>query len=314
MSDGHRRRDVLALDWSSHLRICVALAAISVCTLFLPIAQSSASDQPSAKSADQKKAILRWEPPQVDSPIASLAMTPPCSLPDVLRQAGQRATNLVSSLQNFTAHERIRYEETDNLGNPDFASTEDFDYFVDFAEKPGGLASHESRNQITKDSTDMAEIRDTGLAVLALIFHPSMQDDYDMRCEGYGSWSEKPAWVVRFQQKKNKKPRTLSFHTPNSTYQASLKGRAWIAVDSDEIMHLETNLVAGIGMIGLQEDAVAVDYAPVRFRSQSVELWLPRTAQAYADYGKRRMIIDHTFSDFQLFSVQTQQQIEKPKP
>jgi hypothetical protein len=312
MSDGHRRRDLLTLD-GGHLPICVAWAAIWVFALFLPITQSSASDRPPAKSADQKKTPLRWAPPQVDSPIASLAMTPPCSLPDVLSQAGQRATNLVSSLQNFTAHERIRYQETDDSGNPDFATTEDFNYFVDFAEKPGGLASHETRSQITKGSASMAEIRDNGLAVLALIFHPSMQDDYEMRCEGYGSWSEKPAWVVRFQQKKDKKPRTLSFHTPNSTYHVSLKGRAWIAVDSGEIMHLVTNLVAGISIIGLQGNAVAVDYAPVQFHSQSVELWLPRTAQAYADYGKRRMIVDHTFSDFQLFSVKTQQQIEKPK-
>jgi hypothetical protein len=33
---------------------------------------------------------------------------------------------------------------------------------------------------------------------------------------------------------------------------------------------------------------------------------------AYTDYDKRRMIIEHTFSDFQLFSVETQQTIQKP--
>jgi hypothetical protein len=291
----------------------VALTAISVFTTCFLAVKSRASDAPSTQSTEKKKAILSWEPPQVDSPIASLSMTPACSLPDVQKQAGQRATKLVSSLQNFTARERIRYEETDELGNPDFATSEDFNYFVDFGEKSGALASHETRTRIRQDSTDMGETRDAGLSVLALIFHPSMQADYDMRCEGYGSWNERPAWVVRFQQKKDRKPRTLSFHTPNSTYHVSLKGRAWIAADSGEIMHLETNLVAGIGLLGLRGNAISVDYAAVQFHSQSLQLWLPKTAQAYADYGKRRMIIDHTFSDFQLFSVQTQQQIEKPK-
>lgn len=291
----------------------MALAAISVFTFFFPATKSRASGSPSTQATEKKKPILRWEPPQVDSPIASLAMTPPCSLPNVQKQAGQRATNLVSSLQNFTAHERIRYEETDELGNPDFAISEDFNYFVDFGEKAGTLASRETRTPIRKDSTDMREMRDNGLSVLALIFHPSMQDDYDMRCEGYGSWNEKPAWVVRFQQRKDRKPRTLSFHTPNSSYQVSLKGRAWIAVESGEIMHLETNLVSAIGLLGLRGNAISVDYAAVQFHSQSLQLWLPKTAQAYADYGKRRMIVDHTFSDFQLFSVQIQQQIEKPK-
>ena len=313
MKRGAPSRRILCKNsrWSS--QIYAACASLLIFTLLFSAAQSRASDLSPLKSTDKKKPVLRWDPPQVDSPIASLAAMPPCSLPDVLGQAGKRATNLVSSLQNFTAHERVRYEETDDLGNPDFASTEDFNYFVDFAEKSGVLASHETRTPISKDSADMTEIRDTGLSVLALIFHPIMQDDYDMRCEGYGVWSEKPAWVVRFQQKKDKKPRTLSFHTPNSTYHVSLKGRAWIAADSGEIMHLETNLVAGIAILGLQGNAVSVDYAPVQFHSQSVVLWLPKTAQAYADYGRRRMIIDHTFSDFQLFSVQTQQQIEKPK-
>lgn len=314
MRKGEPSRRIFTLNSSRNSQVCAACASVLIFTLFFLATQSHATNSSSTKSTDKKKPALRWDPPEVDSPIASLATTPPCSLPDVLSQAGQRATNLVSSLQNFTAHERIRYEETDDLGNPDFASTEDFDYFVDFGEKSGVLAAHETRSQTTKDSTDMGEIRDTGLSVLALIFHPLMQGDYDMRCEGYGAWSEKPAWVVRFQQKKDKKPRTLSFHTPNSTYQVSLKGRAWIAVDSGEIMHLETNLVAGIAILGLQGNAVSVDYAPVQFHSQSVVLWLPKAAQAYADYGKRRMIIDHTFSDFQLFSVQTQQQIEEPKP
>ncbi len=78
-------------------------------------------------------------------------------------------------------------------------------------------------------------------------------------------------------------------------------------------MHLETNLVKGVPIIELRANAVSIDYAPVAFPSRNLELWLPKSAVAYTDYGKRRTIIEHTFSDFQLFSVQTQQVIEKPK-
>jgi len=98
-----------------------------------------------------------------------------------------------------------------------------------------------------------------------------------------------------------------------STFPVSLKGRAWIAVDSGEVMHLETNLVKGIPIIDLHANAVSIDYAPVAFPSRNLELWLPKSAVAYTDYSKRRTIIEHTFSDFQLFSVDTQQVIGKPK-
>jgi hypothetical protein len=58
---------------------------------------------------------------------------------------------------------------------------------------------------------------------------------------------------------------------------------------------------------------VSIDDAPVAFLSRNIELWLPKSAVAYTDHGKRRTIIEHTFTDFQLFSVQTQQVIGKPK-
>jgi hypothetical protein len=66
-------------------------------------------------------------------------------------------------------------------------------------------------------------------------------------------------------------------------------------------------------MIDLREIAISVDYAPVKSRVQDLEIWLPQFVVAYKDYDKRRMIIEHTFSNFQLFSVQTQETIQKPK-
>lgn len=77
-------------------------------------------------------------------------------------------------------------------------------------------------------------------------------------------------------------------------------------------MHLETNLAEEILLVDLKEVAVSVDYAPIKFKAQDLEVWLPKFAVAYTDYAKRRMIIEHTFSDFQLFSVQTKEDTRKP--
>jgi hypothetical protein len=46
---------------------------------------------------------------------------------------------------------------------------------------------------------------------------------------------------------------------------------------------------------------------------QNLEVWLPQFVVAYLDYDNRRMIIEHTFSDLQLFSVQTQETIQNPE-
>jgi len=250
----------------------------------------------------------------VDAPVPGISATPPCPLPDILKQAGERAQELIANLRDFDAHERIRYAQTDDLGIPEMSIDAKFDYLVDFGEKADALKVHETRTPLAgSDDAHVSEIADRGLPVLALIFNPNLQSDYEMRCEGFAQWNDQPAWVVYFRQSKEKRPRTFGIRTEHQTLQVSLKGRAWIAPDSGQVMHLETNLVQGLATIGLQENAVSVDYAPVKFQSRDVVIWLPQSATAYSDYGKRRMIIGHTFSDFQLFSVQTQQVIEKPK-
>jgi hypothetical protein len=63
----------------------------------------------------------------------------------------------------------------------------------------------------------------------------------------------------------------------------------------------------------IRANSVSVDYAPVRFESANVVLWLPQSATTFTDYGNRRIIIQHTFSNFHLFSVETKQVIGKPK-
>lgn len=255
---------------------------------------------------------LDWAPPQVDAPVSSVSTAQPCALPDVLKKAGQRADELVNHLQNFDAHEQISFEQTDSQGMTEKSMEAKFDYLVDFGEHSGHKL-HETRTLVAATGDrELSGLVDVGLPALAMIFHPALQSDYEMRCEGLAPWNNHPAWVVYFEQRKGKRPRTVSMGTAMNVYPVSLKGRAWIAADSGQIMHLETNLVEGVIALQLRANAVSVDYGPVKFHTQSPEVWLPQSAVAYTEYFERRTIIRHTFSDFQLFSVRTQQVIQTP--
>jgi hypothetical protein len=307
----------------------IALAFLSVGgQLVTPAGNTLTANSPQEK--ERKAPPLRWDPPHVDARLPLLS-TLPCSLPDVLNQAGQRAQELVDHLQNFIAHEQVRYEQTDrpdatesfgvtgtqqvHAEQTEFSLSAKFDYVVDFTAKSEPLNIHEFRK--LREATDKKHIRavlDRGLPALALIFHPAIQSEYEMRCEGYAQWNNRPAWIVHFGQIKGKLPRTVTLATPNQAHPVGIKGRAWIAADSGQVMHLEADLVEGDLMIDLLEMAFSVDYAPVEFQSQGVEIWLPRFAIAYTDYAKRRMITEHSFSDFQLFSVQVQQVTHLKEP
>jgi hypothetical protein len=162
---------------------------------------------------------LYWNPPQVDAPIATLPAVPPCSLSNVLQQAGKSAEELLSHLQNFTAREQIRYQQTDQQGLPELSLAAKFEYLVDFGSQSDPLNVHETRTaRGATDARNLNAILDRGLPVLALIFHPGLQGDYEMRCEGSAQWNKQPAWVVHFSQRKGKRSRTVTMETPTETY------------------------------------------------------------------------------------------------
>jgi hypothetical protein len=62
----------------------------------------------SPQENEKKTPRLRWDPPHIDARL-QLQPAPPCSLPDVLNQAGQRTQELVDHLQNFIAHEQVPF-------------------------------------------------------------------------------------------------------------------------------------------------------------------------------------------------------------
>jgi hypothetical protein len=136
----------------------------------------------------------------VDGAIPSLVDTPPCLQSEALAYAGQRSTELVDQLQNFTARETIRYREMDEFGISLDGATSLFDYAVDFKPRSASLIVAETRQAVGGPSFLPEDAKDAGLPALALIFHPYYQGDYDFHCEGRGSWKEVPAWVIHFAQ------------------------------------------------------------------------------------------------------------------
>jgi hypothetical protein len=263
------------------------------------------NEKPAGVERAQKDQILRWDPPDTDAPLPSLSADPPCSLPDVLAQAASRAEMLIASLQNFNAQEKIQYEELDAFNNPVDSRIVRFDYLVDLERSKGALLVRETHNNGHTAVALPDLMQDAGLPALALIFDPIYQGDYEMRCEGADQRGGQAAWVIHFQQRKDKRARTRNFRAPNAHYPAKLKGRAWISAESGDVLRIETNLVEPIAMIHLRSNAVALDYAPVKFPSRNVTLWLPQSAETFSDFGGSRYIVQHSFTDFQLFSVET---------
>jgi hypothetical protein len=284
--------------------------------------QAAVIPQPSTNQKDAgtgeklNNQTLFWFPLDVDSPLRSPSSSP-CLLSNVLEQAGERANEMVTNLQKFTAQEKIEYRLVGNGGNALRTGAGTFDYNVAFQQRPERLAVQETRTPERGSQAFPAIAQDVGLPEMALIFLPGFQADYEMRCEGVVEWNGRRTAVVHFKQRSDRPIRTASFNVKGVPYPAKLKGRAWIVQDSSqdsgEVIHLEMSVMEPLPAAKVQHMYLSIDYGPVQFRTQNSRLWLPKAVDANGDFGDHRTAVHHNFTNFLLYFVRIDQPIEKPK-
>jgi hypothetical protein len=216
-------------------------------------------------------------------------------------------------VDRFTATEKIEHSHLSPLGLQISSETRKFNYLVEIRQLHSHLDVQEYRNGSVSVQDFPAHIGTIGLPTLALVFHPFYQEKYEYSCEGLGSWRDKPAWVVHFQQRTDRNSETLVYRVGGKSFPVRLKGRAWIDVQSSQIVAMESDLIRPIPEIRLLRDHQLIEYGPVAFRNNTMQLWLPKSADWYCSLSGQRYHRRHSFSQFLLFSVDDSQKITKPK-
>jgi tetratricopeptide (TPR) repeat protein len=256
-----------------------------------------------------------WLPPDVDERVPPVEPGVPCRLDEVIQNAGKRVQEFIRNVDHFTATESFFHESVNASGFPASPETRKFNYVVSIQEiRPGILNVDEYRDGGLSYEKFPGGLATKGLPALVLIFHPDGAVNYDMTCEGLAHWNGGLAWQVHFRQRHDKPSRDRRYRFGSGpSYPVALKGRAWIAADTFQIVRLETDLVAPVPEIRLVADHTAIEYSAVHFRKRNVDMWLPQTAEVFYDLRGRRAHRRHSFSNYLLFSVDDQQHISVPK-
>jgi hypothetical protein len=255
-----------------------------------------------------------WAPPDVDETIPPTRSDVPCPLPQLLRETSRRVEELAANLQRFSAREQIEHMEVAKRGHLRTVTKRTFNYVAQINQEAGAPSVEEFRSGTEAEVTPETTVYDTGSAAFALIFHPSYIGDFAMTCEGLAQSGARPAWQVHFAQRPDRPNQFHVLHLDNSYFPLGLKGRAWIAADTYEVLRLETDLLEPIKKVHLEREHLAIEYGPVDFRKGSERLWLPQLADLYIDYHGHRYQRRHKFSDFELFLVESAQVVKGPKP
>ena len=282
------------------------LAVVSDSQRFLAIADLNVGVATSKDSV--------WAQPGIDEVVPSVSPRVSCSLPQVLRGTGKQVEQLMSSLERFSATERVNHFTLNKQGELRAPQVRSFEYIVSVKQLPRGLIElDEYRDGNLDPSLFPASIATMGLPAMALVFHPQMSSDFNFTCEGMGQVSGSPAWQVHFQQRPDRPNRIHAYVIAGNYYSVPLKGRAWVDAATYQLMRLEFELVKPMPEIHLLRERVSIDYAPVQFHSRDVQLWLPSHAELLVSRDNKAFFRTHSFSNFQLFSVGTGQQLQVRK-
>ena len=254
-----------------------------------------------------------WQPAGVDEVKLALAPDVVCPSERVVEESGRRVRELVDDVARFAAVEDLFHQALDEYGSPVRTENRKYNYVAAISEpQPGIFSVEEYRSDKLAVSGAPDEIASTGFAVLALVFHPDMRDNFDLVCEGQGDWHGQAAWLVHFRQRDDRPNRMHSYKVGSQYYSVKLKGRAWIATDSFQIMRIEAEMVSPVPAIQLLSEHQIVEYGPIPFARQNTTLWLPKSAEIYFDFRKHRYYRRHSFDQYMLFSVASEEKRKEP--
>lgn len=254
-------------------------------------------------------------PTSVDAAVPAVVEGAACELPKVLVGAAFRSRELVDNIQRFSAKELVVHEELDAKGTSRNSAQRTYDYVAAIERPtPSLIAMREMRDGVYGFGPNFpAPLAMDGIPAIGLIFNPVYAPDFDFTCEGLGQWRGQPAWQIRFEQKPGIRPRIHQWRVNNLIYPAYLKGRAWLASGSYQLLHVDTDLAQPIAAIRLEYQHISIDYAPVAYPSKQSSLWLPSSAQINYKYKGHFFRQEHSLSNFTLFSIDTKEKISDPR-
>lgn len=257
-----------------------------------------------------------WLPPDIDEKVGDVEPGAVCNLDEVLKKTGNRIQEFLQNVDRFTATESMQRESINKWGIAASPINRKFEYLVDVEEVKAGFFSVEEYRTNSQGGNEFADdIASIGVPAMILILHQHNTVNFDIACEGLATWNGRKAWQVHFRQRSDR-PNTMRAYKMGLLGQAhavGLKGRAWIAADTFQVLRMETQMIAPMREIHLAADYTAIEYAPVYFKGRDLEMWLPQSAEVYSDWKGRRFHWRHSFSNYLLFSVDDKQHISLPK-
>ena len=265
-------------------------------------------DWPLKKLCDRIPALSGLEPASDQSP-----------LKEILSRVGRNVEAFRKNFVNTTSLETVEETRTKPDGSPEkHSQRQEFRYLM-LAARPGDdnlteyrtdFAGHEQAPRDPKPGF----VKTLGFASLPLLLSSERQAAYDFKYLGSQAVEGRRTEVIGFAGHPVPEAVSGRYILYDKPIPLIVQGVAWIDSASFEVVRMHTDLLAPLAFAGLSRLTTEVVFREFSFRKGALICWLPQVVDVMADFYGRTYRNRHTYSDYQLFSVESDDKIQVPKP
>ena len=234
-------------------------------------------------------------------------------LDDLLNRTGDQMTAFVDQFSDVRCTELVRQEKLGKDDKTEVKEESTFDYLVIFTNSGGELSLSESRLPIhvaKADKKNRSMLLSNGFATLFLVFHPLYSGSFTFAYAGEESINGRVMNKVSFQHVPGTKS-VAALALRGREYPLELSGVAWIDPESGSIAKIEAGIQDTLQDVGLKSLHSEIEFAPVPFADSKPVYWFPTQASIEVETPRQHWRNLHRFTQYQKFSVTTDQQVIK---
>jgi tetratricopeptide (TPR) repeat protein len=260
---------------------------------------------------------------QIEKTVPELAGLRPAGrrneLATVLRKAGASVRDFFNNFPDTVSTENVQQELFRNNAKIAVESKQTYQYLLITEPQQSDLGLEEYRTDTLGKRTGLNGLNrglmlTSGFASASLIFHPLYQAGSDFRLLGTQEMGGRETAVVAFAQNPERARMSEAFHGGRDSALILVQGIAWIDASDGQILRLRTDLLKPDAKVRLARQTTQIEYSPVRFKQVSKEYWLPQKVQVTVDWKGREYRNTHTYSEFKLFNVKSEEHLKAPSP
>lgn len=234
----------------------------------------------------------------------------------LLKLIGERVQTFFENFSDTSSKEKVLLQHLDPSGFVSNSMSQEFNYLMLYRPTGNKPFLEEFRTDKEFRPIEQKAINDfvitAGYVGNILHFHPQFQTMSEFR---YLGKQDSGVHLIAFAHKNEENDLLVGFSDVNTgqTVRFPVQGIVWIDPGTYQILRMYTSLRNTGQSSQLTEQITDISFAQMHFENGEAQLWMPSEIVVSSKIANIDFLNHHHYSDYKLFTVNSEIRLEKPK-